>query len=390
MNILYICNSNPLVPDHGNAQRTHFFLKALQEIGDVYTIRLIEGETKQLQDKVWELDKPQSWNVSGLKKYILRLHYVLYKRFYYKDLDFGVLHNSLRNDIMQLVGKEKFDAVVCRYVFNAAQFHLWNYGPLFIDFDDHPYQLLDTLILPQMTGFKKWIVKKVTRIQMRFVEWKMSGGWITNDNQQTLFSTPKKISALPNIPLLPSENYNANNIDRGNYIFTIGLMAYEPNYSGVDRFVTEIWPIVHKTFPKLKYAIGGGWAPKEFAERWNSIDGVEYLGFVDNIHKMYEDALASLVPVDSGGGTCIKTIESMSHSRVCLSTPFGARGFEGKCDVGLYVYNDAEEFIKILNDVVFETEKRNHAEFMVKSFVDEYYSFEKFKTIITKRILNNK
>ena len=83
---------------------------------------------------------------------------------------------------------------------------------------------------------------------------------------------------------------------------------------------------------------------------------MKYLGFVDNLEALYENTLATVVPVYSGGGTCIKTLEAMAYSRTCLSTKFGARGLAEDVidgEKGILLFDNAESFIsayeKILN-----------------------------------------
>lgn len=382
MNILYICNVD-INDTHGNGQRTRFMLDALQNLGTVYTVGIVGNKTFKKQEHYWTIHHP-FFGVYGWRGILYKIHKYLLDKFYY--LDFGWFRYPLEYDIHTLTGVEHFDLVVCRYVDNAAYYHLWKLGPLFIDYDDHPMQLLETDMLSHKYGNKKLITKFITKLQLRIIESKIKGGWIANGSQIAWFHNQAKIRELPNIPRKPSSTYDFNKQERKNYIFTIGLMWYKPNHEGVDKFLAEVWPKVHKMYPDLKYLIGGKNAPENMFDKWSRIEGVECLGYVDDLEKLYEESLASVVPIDTGSGTCIKTIESLSYSRVCIATPFGARGLENKEGIGVFLYSNAEEFIACLSNVIFDKNKRKEAEASAKSFVDKAFSFDRFSECVADLI----
>ena len=160
---------------------------------------------------------------------------------------------------------------------------------------------------------------------------------------------------------------------------SVGMMAYEPNFLGVDRFLAQIWPDVRKAYPDLECRIVGPGLPEACLRKWRAIPGVRYLGPVDDLSVQYAAALAVVVPVDMGGGTCIKTREALAYARVCLSTEFGARGLDLQDSKthGLLVYHDAEEFMAGLKDALDE-KWRGDAEKAARWFAEERFSRASF------------
>lgn len=369
MKILYVTGFDPRGTDYGAPQRTHNLWRALQQIGDVYTICMYPKEGV-LSDKLVATKAKDT--TKGLKKLlnkIINKFWFLFDKDAVKMYPFGYQFTYEKP-----FGNIKFDAVVCRYIEPAAMLHLWKIAPLYVDFDDDPIQAFKTRDALRLPKWKRPIALLLLRLIVWIVKHKMTAGWIANPEQSSV-SKKRPILPLNNIPHFPSEGYNPYS-EREPYIFSVGFMEYPPNYLGVDEFIHTIWKPLHEQYPHLQYLIMGKGAPKNYVEGWSQIPGVRYMGFVEDLESIYEKALATVVAVDSGSGTCIKTLESLAHSRVCLSRPFGARGIKNqeKCaDCGLYVYENFSEFSQYFEDYVLDADKRTIKEKSASNFCINHY-----------------
>ena len=149
--------------------------------------------------------------------------------------------------------------------------------------------------------------------------------------------------------------------------------------------------MVHTAFPDLNYVIVGKNAPLAYTEKWKSLPNVFQMGFVDDLEQLYAESLCTVVSVVSGGGTCIKTIESLSFGRVCLSTPFGIRGHEEAVvgsDIGLYAFNDAAHFADLLNSKVLDSAERKMHEVAARKYAEENFSFRAFADTVKQTVQN--
>ena len=385
MNILYICTKDPRVVTGGNEQRTNNLWHSLQTLGKVYTIVYeAEGPITPVTEKG---ENPISFCSTQYNKYYKTIRGAGYS-FFEKYLEIGYLPYKfpLPHKPLNIYKGIIFDIVVARYIQMPLKYHFWDIAPLFVDIDDHPLQIFETTkkdLLPtflQPIGLK-FVMKMYEKAQKR-----MKGGWIAN--KDLLSYKYPNIKYLPNIPQVPSETYNAHNNDR-RYLFTIGMMSYPPNYLGVDKFIKEIWPDFHEKHPNVIYRIGGKGAPEDFATKWNAVEGVEYCGFVSNLEDAYENCIASVVPIYSGGGTCIKTLESLAYSRGCLSTKFGVRGIDEK-DVkeqnGLLLFSNAKSFISAYESII--ADKNKTIEEGAYKFISQgEFSEQNFKEAVTEFIL---
>lgn len=382
MTILYVCNKDPRLTTGGNEQRTHSLWMALQKLGRVYTIVYsnVNGETYKRIDG----ENPISIVPTNVARYNHSIRGATYA-FLYRKIGFAILPYSYPcerrpSDVYNI----HFDIVVSRYIQNTARYHLWKVAPTIVDIDDHPIQVLETTRLGQLPRIMRPFFHFVAEQQFRALLKRIKGGWLANREQ--IAPDQNLIQYLPNIPQYPSSNYRANSTSR-DCLFTIGAMSYEPNHFGVDRFLTNVWPAFHKEFPNIRYVIGGRGAPEELANKWNSIEGVEYVGFIENLEEMYERCIATVVPIYSGGGTCIKTLESLAFSRVCLSTIFGLRGLERQSveSKGLFVFDDEKSFIRQYEKIA-SIEDMSVLETTARCYVGQNFSMDAFEKNVEKLI----
>ena len=95
------------------------------------------------------------------------------------------------------------------------------------------------------------------------------------------------------------------------------------------------------------------------------------------------------MPVNEGGGTCVKTLEALAFSRVCLATPFGARGVEPSTanrQTGLFVYTDATQFVGLLQHQVLNAVHREKNEKAANQYVMQNNSYEAFAKTVAETI----
>ena len=383
MNILYICGSDVNDCSTGGAQRTHFLYEALCKLGKVHVL-CFSSDFKGGNDLIacgrimpsprWQLamDFAAKMFLQAVNP-IIPLMYPFPRRINVEESFPGI----------------RFDVVVVRYIDKLGVVHPWKYGPVWVDIDDHPVQLYDTIVGRRHGRTRAATARWLTlRVMDTFVR-KCRGCWVSNPAHLDCFAQPEKVHALGNIPIEPPECYNKD-AQRENMLLTVGYLKYVANIEGIDNFLSAVWPVVKANHPEMRYCIAGGGLPDEYAARWSVIPGVELLGYVRDVVKLYESAIATVVPIEAGSGTCIKTMESLAYSRACLSTRFGARGLlKDDQDIGcngLMLYSNAEEFESHLSRVLVE-DYRQKLEHAAKFYAMSHFSKTSFEKTVADSIL---
>ena len=383
MNILFVPNKDPRLTNGGSEQRTNLLWNGLKPMGTVYTF----VSDVKLDNELEIIDGPHP---------IFKYRPIINKRSLWyvlnviicKYFSFSVWkHKSVKQpNVFRTFKGVKFDFVVSRYIHPLCEHDYWKIAPLLIDIDDHPYQVYQTIYKNHLPIGLKTIGKYITMWQTKYIVRKAIGGWIANEEQLVLCG--ENYGFLPNIPQMPSNAYKIDYSER-KHLFTVGTMGYEPNKEGVTHFLKQIWPSFHQKYPNVQYLIAGKGASEAEANYWNSFEGVKYLGYVEDIEKLYEKSLAAVVPVYSGGGTCIKTLEAMAYSRPCISTSFGARGLPGNVieqEKGILVFNDAMTFIKAFERVL-SPNRRKRIELLGRDVISHQYSADCFNKALERVLL---
>lgn len=384
MNILYIPNKDPRLKNGGSEQRTNLLWESLKRYGKVYTFLL---DNKQDTDAELIDGEYPIYKFRSTKTRLSPWRTI--NSLFYRMSSFSIyIRKTVKiKNPERVFDNVHFDLVVTRYVYPLCDYEYWNIAPLLIDIDDHPHQVYDTVLKNRLPLGLKNIGKLVTKWQTKQILNKSVGGWIANEEQLNLCG--KNYGFLPNIPQMPSKDYNVAYSERKN-LFTVGDMGYAPNKEGVTRFLKQIWPCFHQKHPNVEYYIVGKGASVTEMNLWNSFAGVKYMGFVENLEALYEKTLATVVPVYSGGGTCIKTLEAMAYSRPCISTEFGARGLSDTIidnEKGVLLFSNAESFVKAYEKLQ-DSNYRNSIETQGLDVISTHYSVESFNKAVDDIVLN--
>lgn len=373
MNILFICGSDPRDKSFGNPQRTNFIWQSLKKLGNVYTICNTSSDY-DIDDtiRIAKISKPEGikalinwpiekfWNYFDNSNNLRILPYpVSYADFPYSQV--------------------KFDIIVLRYLEVPSVMKLWRYAPVFIDIDDYPNIEVSISDLFRRYSITQFIAQLLRCYRVRYIERHISGAWVSNYGDICRVHN-KRVHILRNIPQKPADLYDFDS-ERSNYIFSVGFMGYKPNYSGVDHFLDECWPIISNSFPDLKYYIIGKGAPDEYQKKWSKIKNVDYLGYVNDLASIYQNSLATVVPILKGSGTCIKTIESLSFGRQCFSFPMGLRGIPEEIandSNGFHSFYTGQEFIEKFKRFVLDNKKMEEVELEGRKVVSLSFNMENF------------
>ena len=89
------------------------------------------------------------------------------------------------------------------------------------------------------------------------------------------------------------------------------------------------------------------------------------LGWIEEVSTFYDQVEVALVPLLTGTGVSVKTMEAAAHGAAIVTTTVGLRGLDLQPGVDLLVADDADEFaasvLRVLNDASLRAELRRNA-----------------------------
>ena len=107
----------------------------------------------------------------------------------------------------------------------------------------------------------------------------------------------------------------------------VGLMNYHANVEAALWFTQRLWPRIREQFPALRLTLVGA-DPVPQIRALAELPGVEVTGTVPRVEPYYDEALAAIVPLRTGGGTRLKILEAMAAGVPVISTELGAEGLD--------------------------------------------------------------
>jgi len=137
-------------------------------------------------------------------------------------------------------------------------------------------------------------------------------------------------------------------------LFSLGSMNWIPNQDGIRWFLDQVWPDVHRQFPKLKYYIAG----REMPGWMRSLDvpNVVVLGEVEDAPAFLASKAIMIVPLFSGSGIRVKIIEGMAAGKTIISTTIGAEGISYTNRENILIADAPCEFFEMISLGVMDSE----------------------------------
>lgn len=157
----------------------------------------------------------------------------------------------------------------------------------------------------------------------------------------------------------------------------VGKFGYAPNAEGADFFIDHVLSALRSKVPGSRLRLVGQ-CPPELARRWRSVDGVDVMGFVDDLAPEYASASLVVAPVFSGGGTQIKVLEALGHACGTVVSGFAATGFTPTLRDGehLLVARNADEWLAQCVKLIRSPAEAERLGWAGRQAVLREYSFE--------------
>ncbi len=361
MNILFVSPKyNPFNGvGWGAVQRTNLLFEACLKLGHVDLAVFQDGvvPTKQNCEVVWSQSDVNHKDTESRFRKLWRLlfpfrPYIVFPKNPYIS---GIVANIIDSP------QKNYDLIVCRYIPDAMQCGLLDYADrLVIDVDDNPVDIDRTNAQISRTRRNRMyhLIRSyyLERIVMD-IQNKCHFTFYTNRGQARY----KNSAYLPNVPFYDFEIQCVDFSTTSPRILFVGNMSYGPNCDGVDHFIKEVFSLVRQQIPNAELHLVGGCNMEEYISRWQEIKGVEFLGFVEDLSTVYTAARVAIVPIYSGAGTNIKTLEAMQAHRPCVTTQYGLRGYENYFCNGKHVLVAGSD-VEFADHVVslLSNQDRNH------------------------------
>ncbi len=166
---------------------------------------------------------------------------------------------------------------------------------------------------------------------------------------------------------------SAENINTENAIAHIGALDWMPNLEGLDWFVKNVWHIIHKELPDVKFYIAGRNAPENAKQRFKG-ENIVFLGEVPDAYEFMLSKSIFIAPLLSGSGMRVKIIEALALKRSMVSTSIGAEGINIEHEKHLLIADTPQTFaqacIRLIKDKNLQKQLADEGNIFVNQHYD--------------------
>ncbi len=153
------------------------------------------------------------------------------------------------------------------------------------------------------------------------------------------------------------------------FVFT-GTMDFRPNVDGVLWFARQVWPVIRDALPEASFTIVGRHPHARLAPLAEA-PGIEVTGSVPDTRPYIRAAAVYVVPLQVGGGTRLKLLESSAMGKAIVSTTLGAEGFD-QADRAMLLADSPEAFADACIDLARHPQAREAWEQRAQTFARRY------------------
>jgi sugar transferase (PEP-CTERM/EpsH1 system associated) len=136
-----------------------------------------------------------------------------------------------------------------------------------------------------------------------------------------------------------------------------GNMGYPPNVDAVTWFVRNVWPLVRRARPQLRFRVVG-LRPARPVRELNGKNGVEVTGPVRDVAAELQRATLAVCPMRVGSGMQIKVLEAMATGTPVVATSFGNEGIEAIPGTEIEVADEPQAFANAVLGLLSDPVKR--------------------------------
>lgn len=382
MHILFVCRFLPhsQARDSGRLDTFHYIASLSQQ----HTVSVISfvpiedesgiAELQSLCEHVIRVPFAHTSLLSRLKRAWWRL---LLPKVY------GRNHSSAyRHALRTLLKKNKFDiAVVDGMMAEYGRFldpipHILDEVDLFFMVAHHLYQNETNPLQRPWLWFDwlrtmAWEAHYITSYQGIFVR-SIKDKTIVSElaPQQQINLLPPWFEGLDELQTIPIQRPSTNNL------LFVGAMNIPANIEAITFFAKQVLPLVHNDIPDVHlYVVGSNPTPAIW--ELSNHPGITVTGMVPSLAPYYANATLIIVPLFTGGGIIVKTLNGLASGRPTITTFLGnsGTGAEHKRDLWI-VPPDPQAMSIAIRQLLTDTEQWYNLAQNGRTFIQENYAWE--------------
>lgn len=156
----------------------------------------------------------------------------------------------------------------------------------------------------------------------------------------------------------------------------IGSMDWMPNIDAAQWFADAILPLIRARRPECRVAFVGRQPSAAVRQLGERIPGFIVTGTVPDVRPWLHGSAVSIVPLRIGGGTRLKIYEAMAAGCPTVSTSVGAEGLDYTDGENIVIADSPEDFARDCTRLLEDADERRRIAANARRLVVEKHSWD--------------
>jgi len=288
--------------------------------------------------------------------------------------------DALRRLVDALTQREKFDAIVCDFLFSAPNIPdpgaaiLFQHNVESIIWKRHAEHARSLLLRMYFQGQ----YERMLRYEERVCQAVKRVVAVSDGDAQAM----RSLYGVPGIAAVPTgvdTDYFApppSTLAPMTDLVFLGSMDWRANIDGIRWFVTEVLPLIRRQRPRCSLAVVGRRPTSEILRLDQADTRIHVTGTVPDVRSYLWKSAVSIVPLRIGGGTRLKVYEAMAAKIPVVSTSVGAEGLDVCDGENIALADSAESFAERCLALLSDSDARRRQSQAAWEMVSACYSWE--------------
>lgn len=288
---------------------------------------------------------------------------------------------KMRQCIQASLDKRNLDAIVCDTVYSACNLPQTSL-PLILNNVDVEHVILERYLPFESNPAKRLYARlesrKVKNWEQKICQQSTIGMACSDHDRRALQALAPLLPmfVVPNV--VDTETYTPgdSDVEDPNVIVYQGGMDWFPNRDAVEYFVLQIFPMIRRDIPGVRFIVAGRNPSEEFRKQFAKTPGVEFTGTVPDMRPVIAKAALCVVPLRIGSGTRLKILEAGAMGKGMVSTPLGAEGLDFRDGEEICIAGNSVEFAEAVVALMKNPSRRNELGHAARRKVLGQYSMD--------------
>lgn len=381
MKILFVSRflPHPDVRDSGG-QDVYHYIHALSQHHDVSLIAFVATEQKSASESMQAICAdviPVPYKPDALLARLWRLGWrICIPRVYGR-----VISIRYWRQLQKLLARKQFDVVIVDGMMAVYGWRLKNVARILDEIDIYSlvaYHLYSNQTHP-IKRFLDWFDWWRT-IGAEFVFIKSYDGILVRSEADCRYLAahmPEKpvavafpwFEGLETLQTIPVER------PKGNNLLFMGAMNHPKNIEAVIYFAEQVLPLIQQRIPDVTFTIVGS-SPAPSVKALAAHPNITVTGEVVELRPYYIQSAVNVVPLLTGGGIIVKTLNGLAAARPTVATAFGVSGIAAKPGHDFFfVEPNPEQFASAIIQLLTDSDLWYCFARNGRNFIKEQYSW---------------